>query len=57
MRDESIQNLVGRPRGRWEDIRIYVREIRWKVVDWIHLAQDRDQWRARVNTIMNVWVV
>jgi hypothetical protein len=29
------------------------REIGWEGVDWIHLAQDRDQWRAVVNTIMD----
>jgi hypothetical protein len=29
-----------------------VREIGWKGVDWIHPAQDRDQWRAFVNTVM-----
>jgi hypothetical protein len=31
-----------------------LREIGWKVVDWIHLVQDRDQRRALVNTIMNL---
>jgi hypothetical protein len=31
-------------------------EIRWEVVDWMHLAQDRDQWRALVNTVMNLQV-
>jgi hypothetical protein len=25
-------------------------------VDWIHLAQDRNHWRAAVNTVMNIWV-
>jgi hypothetical protein len=25
-------------------------------VDWMHLAYDRDQWRAGVNTVMNLWV-
>jgi len=25
-------------------------------VDWMHLAQDRDQWRVLVNTIMHIWV-
>jgi hypothetical protein len=45
---------LGRPRCRWEDnVRVDVREIRWDGVDWILLAQDRDQWRALVNTVMN----
>jgi len=48
---------LGRPRRRWEgNIRMNFREIGWKGVDWIHLAQDRDQWRILVNTIMNRWV-
>jgi hypothetical protein len=33
-----------------------LREIGWKDVDWIHLAQDKDQWRALVNTIINLRV-
>jgi hypothetical protein len=42
---------------RWEDnIRMDIREIGWEAVDWIHLTQDRDKWRALVNTIMNVGV-
>jgi hypothetical protein len=32
------------------------RQIGWEGVDWIHLAQDRDQWRTVVNTVMNLWV-
>jgi hypothetical protein len=48
---------VGRPRRRWEDsIRIYLREIGWDGMDWIDLAQDTDQWRALVNTVMNLRV-
>jgi hypothetical protein len=31
-------------------------EIEWGVIDWMYLAQDRDQWRAHVNTIMNCLV-
>jgi hypothetical protein len=31
-------------------------EIGWDVMDWIELAQDRVQWRALVNTVMNLWV-
>jgi hypothetical protein len=46
-----------RPRHGWEDtIRMDIREIGWQVVDWIHVAQDRDQWRAVVNTVMNLRV-
>jgi hypothetical protein len=33
-----------------------VREIGWGGMDWIDLAQDRDQWRALVNTVMNLRV-
>jgi hypothetical protein len=46
---------LGRPRCRWMDnIKIDHSEIGWDVMDWINLAQDRDQWRALVNTIMNL---
>jgi hypothetical protein len=49
---------LGRPRRRWEDnIKMDLREIGWGCTDWIDLAQDRDLWRALVNTIMNnLWV-
>ncbi|PNF14331.1 hypothetical protein B7P43_G06031 [Cryptotermes secundus] len=41
----------GRPRRRWVDnIRVDLREIGWDGMDWIDLVQDRDQWRALVNT-------
>jgi hypothetical protein len=47
------KGTLGRPRRRWEDIiRIAFKEIGWEVVDWIHVVQDRDQWRAFVNTVM-----
>jgi hypothetical protein len=46
----------GRPRLRWDDIGMNVREIGWEGVDWILLIQDRDQWRAIVNTVMSFWV-
>jgi hypothetical protein len=37
-------------------IRMDLREIGWGSMDWIDLAQDRDQWRALVNTVMNLRV-
>jgi hypothetical protein len=44
-------------RRRWEDnIRMDLREIRWGGRDWIDLAQDRDHWRALVNTVINLRV-
>jgi hypothetical protein len=48
---------LGRHRRRWEDnIKINVRKIGWGGMDWIDLAQDRDQWRALINTVMNLRV-
>jgi hypothetical protein len=45
---------LGRPRRRWVyNIKIDLREIGWDVIEWIDLAQDRDQWRALVNTVKN----
>jgi hypothetical protein len=45
---------LGRPRRRWVDnIKMDLREIGWDGKDWIVLAQDRDQWRALVNAVMN----
>jgi hypothetical protein len=48
---------LGRPRRSWEDnIKMVPREIGIDEVNWIHLAQDRVQWRAYVNTVMNLRV-
>jgi hypothetical protein len=59
--------LVGKPEGkrpfgrlrcRWDDgIKIDLREIGCGGVEWIHLAQDWDCWRALVNAVMNLWVL
>jgi hypothetical protein len=43
------------PRRKFEDnIKMDIRDVGWGGMDWIHLAQDRDQWRALVNTVENV---
>jgi hypothetical protein len=48
---------LGRPRRRWvNNIKMDLREIEWDGMDWIDLAQDRDQWRALVNAVMNLRV-
>jgi hypothetical protein len=45
------------PRRRWVDnIKMDINEIGWDGMNWIDLAQDRDQWRALVNTVMNLQV-
>jgi hypothetical protein len=44
----------GRPRRRWENnMRMDLGKTGWEVVDRIHVAQDRDQWQALVNTVMH----
>jgi hypothetical protein len=47
---------LGRPRRRWEDNIKMDRDIGWGGMDWIDMAQNRDQWKALVNTVMNIRV-
>jgi hypothetical protein len=45
---------LGRPRRRWVDnIRMELGEVGWGDVNWIGLAQDRNRWRALVNSVLN----
>jgi hypothetical protein len=62
----AFKLFVGKPEGkrplerrrrRWEDtIKMDLREIGWGDMDWIDWAQDRDQWRALMNTVMKIRV-
>jgi hypothetical protein len=48
---------LGRQRSRRVDnIKIDIREIEWDSIDWIDLVHIRDQWRARLNMVMNLRV-
>jgi hypothetical protein len=48
---------LGRSRCRWVDkIRMDLGEVGWGSVDWIGLAQDRNRWRALVNSVLNLRV-
>jgi hypothetical protein len=48
---------LGRPRRRWVDnIRMDLGEEGWSGVDWIDLAQDRNRWRALLNSVLNLRV-
>jgi hypothetical protein len=48
---------LGRPRSRWEDtIKMDFQEVGGGRGDWMELAQDRDRWRALVNTVKNLRV-
>jgi hypothetical protein len=48
---------LGRPRRRWVDnIKMELKEIGWGSMDWIDLVQNRNQWSALVNMVMNLQV-
>jgi hypothetical protein len=48
---------LGRPKRRWVDnIAMDLREVGWDGMEWIDVGQDRDQWRAFVNTVRDLRV-
>jgi hypothetical protein len=57
VRKPKEKRPLGKPRCRWVgNIKIGRRWIRWGGIDWIDLAQGRDQWRTLVKTVMNLRV-
>jgi hypothetical protein len=63
-RDDAIQVLIGKPEGKRpiEDLELDDRilklmQIGWANVCWIRLIQNRELWRAVVNTVMKIWVL
>jgi hypothetical protein len=58
VRKPEWKRPLGRPRYRWEvDVRMGIGEKGRECVDWIRLAQDRDQWWDLVNMVMNILVI
>jgi hypothetical protein len=45
---------LGRPRCRWEGIKVDLKELCWEDVDWMNVAQDRDKWRAVVKSVIKL---
>jgi hypothetical protein len=59
MKSSSInfgKKSLGKSRRGGDNMKMDLREIGWGSMDWIDLAQDRDQWRALVNTVINLRV-
>jgi hypothetical protein len=66
VKDDAQKILIGihegrcsleRPGRRWEDIKMDIKETGYECVDWIHLAQDTEQWWALVSTVINCRVI
>jgi len=65
--DRYIQGLVVTPEGkrkfgglkcRWQDnIKIDLKGTDYDKIDWIHEAQDREEWWAVLNMLINLWVI
>jgi hypothetical protein len=50
-----MEDVTRKLRHRWKDnMKMDLWEIGWEGMDWVHLAQDRDQWRAVMNTVMSL---
>jgi hypothetical protein len=56
IRKPEIMKPLRRPTHMWEDTGMDIREIEWEGTEWMHLAQDKDRWRALVNMVINLQV-
>jgi len=53
----DVKSPLGVSRHRWQgNIKVDLQVVGWRGMDWIDLAQNRDRWRALVNTAVNLWV-
>jgi hypothetical protein len=55
--ESQRERITRKTKRRWVDnIRMDLGEVGWSDVDWIVLAQDRNRWRALVNSVLNLRV-
>jgi hypothetical protein len=57
VRKPERKGPLGRPRRRYVNIRIDLGEVGWGDMDWIGLAQDKNMWRALVNSVLNLRII
>jgi hypothetical protein len=54
--EQNVRARGAKRMGRCTSSRMVLKDIEWRRVDWMHLAQDIHQWLDLVNTVMNLWV-
>ena len=53
VRDPDGRRPLGRPRCRWGNIKVDLKELCWEGVDWMDVGQDRDKWQAVMKSVIN----
>jgi hypothetical protein len=56
VRNPEGKRPAGTPRHKEDKIKVDLRETGWGSMNWIDLIYDNDQWRALVNTVVNIRV-